>query len=60
MLRLLEQVSVREGGFLRDKTGGRPHGWASLLAQTRGYPTGNGAERPVGVRLAPTGAETSE
>ena len=39
--------------------GGQPHRWASLLAQICGYPTGNGAERPVDVRLAPTEAETS-
>ena len=40
-----------------DTPGGQPHGRASLLAQPCGYPTGNGAERTVDVRLAPTVAE---
>ena len=43
--------------FLCDTPGGQPHRCASLLAQICGYPTGNGAERPVDVRLAPTEAE---
>ena len=33
----------------------RPEG--DRRARTSGHPTGNGAERPVDVRLAPTGAE---
>lgn len=42
--------------FLRDKPGERTYGWASLFGQTSGHSTGNGAERPVDVRLAPTEA----
>ncbi len=35
-----QQLRIRS--FLRDKPGGRPHGWTSLLVQICGHPTGNG------------------